>query len=479
MITTPKETEKRMKVRRALATVGLGLTMVWGLIGCGNKNAVITDTTNVSSDADSATANIEASGTERLIRIGTWYPHYYDSTHQDIHDDPNMGDESIAQARLDAVREIEDTYHVRIEFVDLTWNGLQDSMNHSIVEGKPDCDIYEVDMSFGIPAALNGYAIDLETVLSPDADLLSTQLVFKPSDIGLEHGVYLFATCSEESAFYNTNMLAYNKDMIEAAELEDPYELWKRGEWTWDTWKTYMKKLTRDVDGDGVTDVYGFSSRWDYLVTGLLLSNGASIASGATESISSDKTREVFRLIYDLYNTERCARPWNSENFEDNVNAYTTGKVAMWISSASLSAENNDIQLLGDREGWVPFPVGPSGDRTTNNTKIASSGNAWMIPTGVENPVLVYQVFEDYTNWYHGDISLRDGDLSWWVNHALTHDNYEVMKYCGSRGGFDLWNALNIDYQVPALLEGEITVDQFVDQNAELVQNALDAMFLD
>ena len=47
-----------MKVRRALATVGLGLTMVWGLIGCGNKNAVITDTTNVSSDADSATANI-------------------------------------------------------------------------------------------------------------------------------------------------------------------------------------------------------------------------------------------------------------------------------------------------------------------------------------------------------------------------------------------------------------------------------------
>lgn len=51
--------------------------------------------------------------------------------------------------------------------------------------------------------------------------------------------------------------IGYNMEMIENAGLEDPYDLWKRGEWTWDVFLDYAQKLTT---GEGTDKVYGFTS---------------------------------------------------------------------------------------------------------------------------------------------------------------------------------------------------------------------------
>lgn len=38
-----------------------------------------------------------------------------------------------------------------------------------------------------------------------------------------------------------------------------------------------MLALTQDTDGDGVTDVYGYGSRWDFMVYNLTMSNGTTM----------------------------------------------------------------------------------------------------------------------------------------------------------------------------------------------------------
>ena len=479
-----------MKFYKRLLALGLSVAMVAGLTACGGGSAetATTETAETTETTEAAAETAEAekeestaaastnSGEPRTIRIGTWYDHYYDSTHADIHDDPSVSDEELAQAHFDVVKEVEEKYNVKIEFVNLTYTGIQESINTSILAGQPDCDIYEVDLSFGIGAALNGFATNLEDVLPADSGIFTDQEVFSQVDIGLDEGVYLFQSNSAEMLLANTYMLAYNKQMLDEAGLEDPNALYERGEWTWDKWREYMLALTKDTDGDGVTDVYGYGSRWDFLVYNLLMSNGTSIASSATENLSSPEVTEVLDFIYNMYNVDHVANPWNAEDFDYNQNAYMDGRVAFYIDAAWISSANENANLEFDVV-WCPWPIGPSGNVDTNKFKNVSSGNAWMIPAGVEDPELVYNVFYDWQNWYHDDTELRDGDLTWWEDCAITEENYAVMEYMGARGAFDLWNSLGLEWDWSLLLNGEMTAAQFQETYKQNVQDALDGFY--
>ena len=474
-----------MKNYKRLLALGLSTAMVAGLTACGSADTASTSTTTDSAEetteagsdtASSGESTLYNDGETRTIKIGTWYDHYYDSTNTDIHDDPSVSDEELAQKHFDIVKEVEDKYNVKIEFVNLTWDGTQESINTSILAGTPDCDIYEVDLSFGIPAALNGFATNLEDILPADSDIFNDQMVFSQVDIGKDDGVYLFQSNSAEMVLAGTYMLAYNKQMLDEAGLEDPNALYERGEWTWDKWREYMLALTQDTDGDGVIDVYGFGSRYDYLVYNLTMSNGTGIAMSDTENLSSPEVAEVLDFIYNMYNVDKVANPWNADDWDYNQNCYMDGRVAFWCDAAWISSANDDASL-GFDVVWCPWPIGPSGDEATNKFKNVSSGNAWMIPAGVDNPELVYNVFYDWQNWYHGDTDLRDGDLTWWEDCAITEENYEVMEYLGQRGAFDLWNALGVEWNWPALLDGEMTAAQFAETYKQSVQDALDGFY--
>lgn len=459
---------------KKILAVGLSLAMVASLVACG-------DTGTGNSEGNSQVSGSENSGNtnkgeKRVIKIGTWYDHYYDSTHTGIYDDPSVSDEELAQAHFDIVAEIEERYNVEIEFVNLTYTGIQESISTSILAGTPDCDIYEVDLSFGIAAALNGYALDLESILPEDSDIFTDEMVFKSIDIGLDKGTYLFQQNSAESVLYNTYMLAYNKQMLDDAGLEDPNALYERGEWTWEKWREYMLKLTQDTNGDGTIDVYGYGSRWDFLVYNLLMSNGTTIASTDTENLSSPEVAEVLDFIYNMYNVDKVAKPWDAEDFDANQNAYMNGEVAFYIDAAWISSANAANTLDFDIV-WCPWPIGPSGNQETNALKNVSSGNAWMVPAGVKDPELVYNVFYDWSNWFKGDTEYRDGDLTWWEDCAITEENYEVMQYLGSRGGFDLWNSLGLDWDWSTILYGTMTPAQFQETYKQNVQDALDSYY--
>lgn len=59
-------------------------------------------------------------------------------------------------------------------------------------------------------------------------------------------------------------VMFYNKRLIEDAGLDDPMELQKDGAWTWDEFFYYLEELTQDINGDGVTDIYGLVNTGDF-----------------------------------------------------------------------------------------------------------------------------------------------------------------------------------------------------------------------
>lgn len=48
----------------------------------------------------------------------------------------------------------------------------------------------------------------------------------------------------------------YNADLFDIAGLVQPTQLAQQGEWTWDLFVDYGKKITTDVNGDGINDIF-------------------------------------------------------------------------------------------------------------------------------------------------------------------------------------------------------------------------------
>ena len=519
-----------MKLKRVMAVV-LAAALTFSMAACGSKDAGTTPstdntqqgTTNTETPSTDApeqqgTTNTETptvrpnnntSGTNDEIIIGTWWKQYYDSSATSLEADPsytsnldkegqtdeqlhtNAVNRQIAQERFDNVKRIEEKYGVKFYWENLTFGGVTDSINTSILAGAPDCDLYWVNAVMGIPAQMNGLAIDLKTVLPADHDLFTDQKIMSYFDLG-DGKACLIAKTAAEKVVEDTMPLGFNVQMLEDNNLEDPRVLWERGEWTWDKFIEYCQTLTQDTDGDGQIDQYGYIGYDNDTFQELLLSNGATIAQGATEGMSSPEVAEVLQLMYDMYNTYNVCYPYDSAEgaspWESMRKNYREGTTAFFPMACWINNDGNDYTVGYDNLqfdiAYCRWPVGPSGDKETNAGFNDIPNACLMIPAGVQEPEKVFNVIYDFWN-FTGDvdktIELRDdrAALDWWYvstakDPELQVANYNVMYECGSKTVTDLYGSLGISYDLVSIINGTMTPAQFQETYKQQVQDALD-----
>ncbi len=281
--------------------------------------------------------------------------------------------------------------------------------------------------------------------------------------------------------------------MLEENNLEDPRDLWERGEWTWDKFNEYMKVLTQDTDGDGQTDQYGYCGYENETFEQLCMSNGTGVAGGQTETLSSAATGEVLQEMYDMYNTWNVCYPYDFEGSpSDSMRGqYREGNIGFFPAAAWILADKADYDYDGSKGTTLPFdiafvrwPVGPNGNKDTNPGKNDVAGACYIIPTGVQEPELVFNVLYDMWNWFDGDTSQRDNKaaLNWWyLTTGKTADyqnaNFAVMQECGSKTTFDLIWTLGVNYDLQSLIKGEMTPAQIQETHKQEVQDGLDAYY--
>ncbi len=422
----------------------------------------------------------------RDLVYGLWWEIHYDSDDESWEAAEGATGKDIEIQQFEHVKEVEEKYNVKYHFENITYSGVQDSINNSILAGEPDCDVYMVELGWGVPAAMNGLATDLRDVLDPDDPLLKHEdnvLDF----VNLPGGeVYLLKVVDAQSQVEATMPLAFNLQMLEEANLEDPRELAERGEWTWDKFIEYCQALTKDTNGDGVTDVYGYGAWPGDCLPYWYMSNGTNLAATDKENLSSPEMGETLKFLQDLW-LNGLAYPVPDENgwdicrwlYRDKKVAFTTS--AAWILDTNkdyLEEPNLDFDMV-----FVDYPVGPSGNAETNSMKIAA-GSFWMIPAGVKDPKLVYDAFRAHWNWYNDDLELRDDPetLAWWYESTsnkldLQEANFEEMQKMGERTMVDFINVVIDQLPILDFLKGNYTPAQLQEEYKQVVQDALDNIF--
>lgn len=504
-----------MKVKKLLA-LGLAAAMMLSVAACGGKDnngGNGGNDGNNGGNGGNVGDNADLAGTgDGNINIGTWWLQYYDSK-QAIEDSPDWqtaqpveGDSEekaaerainldVAERKFANVKKIEEKYGVTFSWDNLTYEGVKTSINTSILAGNPDCEIYLVEAQMGVPAQTNGLAVDLKTILPADDDLFTDQINMGYLDLGDGKACILYQKTAQTNV-EGTYPLGFNMQLLEEYNLEDPRELYKRGEWTWEKFIEYCQTLTQDTDGDGQIDQYGYCGYENETLEQLMMSNGASIATGTTETLSSAATGEALQMMYDMYNTYNIAYPYDFDGTpSDSMRIqYREGNIGFWPIAVWIANAGGDYGVedkLGFDTAYVRWPVGPSGNQETNPGKNAVSGTTYfIIAAGCKNPVTAYNVLADFFNWYEGDLTVRDNKatLQWWYNEnarkeELKVENFDCMFDAGSITETDFWLSLGVDYGTDAgnglqlIIKGEMTPAQFQETFKQQVQDGLDAYF--
>lgn len=239
---------------------------------------------------------------------------------------------------------------IRIEAQNVPWNSYYDNLYTAIVGGNaPDAAMLKM---FALPRLLEMEAlepIDEQLAAWPGkADILDNLFDLTRAEDGQHY--YL-------PVQYVALYLYYRTDMFAELGLNPPT--------TCEELRDAAIKLTRDTDGDGKIDTYGFGFRgakaghehWGAMTLGR---QGVAL----DDSLNSEAGVAGTQFVVDLFRKDKVFPPSApNDGFQEIIGAFKTGVTAMTIHHVGSS--NDLVAALGDKVGAVVVPECGGGRWTT------------------------------------------------------------------------------------------------------------------
>ena len=182
----------------------------------------------------------------------------------------------------------------------------------------------------------------------------------------------------------NTNyVLWYRKTIIEEVGLEDPYELYKNGEWTWDKFLEMADTFQQSGDSKYVIDGWNVPD-------GFLATTGTplvSIEDGKLVHHLNDPAVEKCMAFIETLATEDYRYPWDLNGYSTNQRAWFNGDTLFFLEG-TWAFESDAWIKYRERFEWepdelffVPYPRDPDADQYYQ----AMKQDAYMLCAGAKN----------------------------------------------------------------------------------------------
>ncbi|GEM_PF-2660088 len=367
--------------------------------------------------------------------------------------------------------EAEALFNVNLEY--MTVDDHVDTIVSRVLAGDATHDIVRV-------SKLQFWPLMAENALYPVGDYLGNDFyeeqpgflrTVNRDKFQFENQSYGFSVA--DSGIWNMKFLQYNVDLFERYGLEDPFELWQAGEWTWDVFREQMVALT-----DETQDQYGITN---LELDGLSLSNNAKIVDDEDGKMvfAYDREEGIETLEFYLDMEDLGVIGGTDEDFR-------AGNVGMQPGETWVFHKDNH-EGMEDERNFVPWPAGPSADKPQ-----IGMGNVatHMLPITAEEPealvelhnwLFAEQIQDDelIMEWLVADYIESEEDLKFfeWVMEEWSGEGYMVESLIGA------FFAAGTDAEEPFaraigyVIEGERSPEAALSAEKEAIQAILDDTF--
>jgi len=163
----------------------------------------------------------------------------------------------------------------------------------------------------------------------------------------------------------------FNKKLLEDAGInwEEIYDMQKDGTWTWDAFEKLVSQMHKDIDADGVIDIYGLTGDFNDLMMTAVFGNGGCFfdfdENGKLQIMAgTDNVINAETWAADIYNKYGRAQDWEGgEPWDYFIDVFKSGKAAFLVAQ-TYQGYNDTSALLDMQDDWgcVAVPVGPMGE---------------------------------------------------------------------------------------------------------------------
>lgn len=369
------------------------------------------------------------------IKIGVWYDNA----------DPRLVTEEKSPAQelqIKLIEEAEAKYNCTIEFVKFgDYGKYVENFTTTSLSGTPFADIVLLELFWAFPQMVNK---DFIQPVDDFLDLNDPKYISWMKNGGSYNGKQYGMTDASPSPYG----FFYNKTLVQKLGLEDPYELQQKGEWTWDKFRDFAKKATKDTNGDGKTDVYGVAGGYgtmNFVTEQFVYTNNATVdknENGETEfSLDSENAIEALQFVSDLYNKDKSIM---QPVPEDAGKEFIAGKGVLyggfsWELGGLL--ENMKNQELG----YVFFPKGPKAEKHVTYTPF---GNMFMVAKHSKNAEVAVKIYDEISLHDEGRKLSKQSWESAYPNkesldtRAQMSESIEYISYYAIPDGGDLFKGV-------------------------------------
>lgn len=412
----------------------------------------------------------------RVIKYAAWWEVIPNSA-MAVPDPATSLPEQIA--KYENLKRVEEKYNCTIEFVNVPYDQLSSQLTTSVMAGEPFADLVYLPLGMAYPAVSNDLIMPIKEYALPNADILTDNTAV--TSFGKLYGDdYLV---SQVGVPVNGFYMGYNKTMAKELGIEDPQEMYlkDKSSWTWDKFLELAKLATKDNNGDGTMDTYGFSGWLSDFTGSLVVANNGSTMNADTlmQTLDDPKTMEALEFLNQMVNVDKVVKIERSDmwNWDVYANAFKDSTVLFFpVWTWQLGGAKD---TLGYEYGIVPMPQGPQG---TGNS-FAYTFDGFAIPKGVKDADKVYQVLEEIQWFFGADAeTLRDDSTKEWLSTMyLTQEDIDLsIDVSGNQGVLQLQGVVpnfpfgNVVFDV---VSGEKTVAQSVEANKQIAQDTITAFF--
>lgn len=222
-----------------------------------------------------------------------------------------------------------------------------------------------------------------------------------------------YAANLTNSAVMDYAVIYYNKNSLNAAELEDPYKLWKQGKWTW---STFWNMCDEFVKANKKSSETYYGATFEYPDAYVRAMGGAlytydNAAGKFVSTLNSNAMKVGWQRTADA-----ISKNWLIKTHD--VTLFDQGKILFfWSGPYSIrKGDNRQADLKKQNKlGVVPLP-------TDSKTQTVYEYTAFGIPKGAKNT----QAVPYYLRWVLDQTSYDMHEI-WYDNQA-----YDVMQYVGN-----------------------------------------------